>query len=116
MVCEIFGRFPLSVEAKQNGKQINVLFHYENYDCVGLFCDGSYLYYAARMAEKASKSFEIPTTSDWYYREFKEFAEILCGGDQTCTYEEFISPVFIMNAIERSLESGKAEEIPSYTV
>ena len=116
MVCEIFGRFPKSVEAKQNGKTINVLFHYDNYDCVGLFCDGSYVYYAARMAEKASKSFEIPTTTDWYYREFKEFAEILDGGEQTCTYEEFISPVFIMNAIMRSLESGKAEELPEIKV
>ena len=116
MVCEIFGRFPKSVEAKQNGKQINVLFHYDNYDCIGLFCDGSYVYYAARMAEKSAKSFEIPTTTDWYYREFKEFAEILAGGAQTCTYEEFISPVFIMNAIERSLDSGKEEVLPSYTV
>ena len=116
MVCEIFGRYPKSVEAKQNGKTINVLFHYDNYDCAGLFCDGSYLYYAARMAEKASKSFEIPTTTDWYYREFKEFAEILAGGEQTCTYEDFISPVFIMNAIERSLASGKEELLPEIKV
>jgi hypothetical protein len=65
------------------------------------------------MAEKASKSFEIPTTTDWYYREFKEFAEILDGGEQTCTHEEFISPVFIMNAIERSLNGGR-EEIVLY--
>lgn len=116
MVCEIFGRFPKSLEAKQNGKAINVLFHYDNYDCVGLFCDGSYLYYAARMAEKSSKSFEIPTTTDWYYREFKEFAEILAGGEQTCTYEEFISPVFIMNAIERSLADGKEVIFPEIKV
>ena len=116
MVCEIFGRFPKSVEAKQNGKTITVLFHYDNYDCTGLFCDGSYVYYAARMAEKASKSFEIPTTTDWYYREFKEFVEILDGGEQTCTHEEFISPVFIMNAIMRSLESGKEEALPEIKV
>jgi predicted dehydrogenase len=116
MVCEIFGRFPKSVEAKKNGKTINVLFHYDNYDCVGLFCDGSYVYYAARMAEKLSKSFEIPTTSDWYYREFKEFTEILNGAEQTCTHEEFISPVFIMNTIMRSLESGKEESLPEIKV
>ncbi len=116
MVCEIFGRFPLSVEAKKKGTQISVLFRYPDYDCTGVFYDRSYLYYAARMAENATKSFDIPTTTDWYYREFKEFAEILNGGKQTCTYEEFISPVFIMNAIERSLESGKEEEIRTYTV
>ena len=116
MVCEIFGRFPKSLEAKQNGKTVNVLFRYENYDCSAIFCDGSYLYYAARMAEKSSKAFEIPTTTDWYYREFKEFAEILAGGEQTCTYEDFISPVFIMNAIERSLASGKEEILPEIKV
>ena len=116
MVCEIFGRFPLSVTAKQNGKQIHVLFHYENYDCVGVFTDGIYVYYAARMAEKATTSHEIPNDSGWFYREFKEFYDLLSGEQQSITYEEFISPVFIMNAIERSLASGKEETVGKPTV
>ena len=111
MVCEIFGRFPLSVTARQNGKQIHVLFHYENYDCVGLFCETNSVYYASRMSETRADSFEIPMTNDWFYREFKEFYDILSGESQTATYEEFVSPVFIMNAIMRSLESGKEEAI-----
>ena len=109
MVCEIFGRFPLSVTARKNGDGIHVLFHYEDYDCVGLFRDNSYHYYAARMAETSSKGFEIPATDDWFYREFGEFYGILSGDAQTITYSEFISPVFIMNAIVRSLASGKEE-------
>jgi len=111
MICEIFGRFPLSVTAKQNGKQIHVLFHYADYDCVGVYTDGNYLYYAARMAEKATTGFEIPSSGDWFYREFKEFYELLHGAPKAITHEEFISPVFIMNAIERSLASGKEETI-----
>ena len=71
MVCEIFGRYPISVTAKQNGKQVHVLFHYEDYDCVGVFTDGIYVYYAARMAEKATTGYEIPNDSGWFYREFK---------------------------------------------
>ncbi|MBQ3490765.1 MAG: Gfo/Idh/MocA family oxidoreductase [Clostridia bacterium] len=116
MVCEIFGRFPISVTAKKNGKQIHVLFHYENYDCVGVFTDGNYLYYAARMAEKGTSGFEIPSSGDWFYKEFKEFYELLNGAPQGISYEEFISPVFIMNAIERSLASGKEETIGTFTV
>lgn len=115
MVCEIFGRYPVSVTAKQNGKQVHVLFHYENYDCVGLFCDEKYLYYALRTSETDTKGSVIPITSAWFYEEFKEFYEILCGKPQAHTYKDFISPVFIMNAIERSLNSGKEElvnEIP----
>lgn len=116
MVCEIFGRFPISVTAKQNGKQIHVLFHYEDYDCVGVFTDGIYVYYAARMAEKATASHEIPFDAGWFYREFKEFYDLLGGEPQSITYEEFISPVFIMNAIERSLASGKEETVGKPTV
>ena len=111
MVCEIFGRFPSSVLAKQNGKQIHVIFRYEDHDCVGLFCDKNYVYYASRMAEESTKSFEIPVTNDWFYEEFKEFYGILSGKAQATAYDEFISPVFIMNAIERSLESGQEEPV-----
>ena len=116
MVCEIFGRFPISVTAKQNGKQIHVLFHYEDYDCVGVFTDGIYVYYAARMAEKATIGHEIPNDAGWFYREFKEFYDLLGGEPQSITYEEFISPVFIMNAIERALASGKEETVGKPTV
>jgi len=116
MVCEIFGRFPISVTARQNGSQIHVLFHYENYDCVGLFCDSNNVYYVSRMAEKSCKSFEVPMTDDWFLREVSEFYGLLEGKAQSSTYEEFISPVFIMNAIERSLKSGREEALRDFCI
>ena len=116
MICEIFGRFPLSVTAKQNGKQVHVLFHYEEYDCVGVFTDENYMYYACRMAEKSTKGENIVSTKEWYYREFKEFYDLLEGSKQSYSYEEFVSPVFIMNAIERSLESGNEEAVRTFNI
>ena len=115
MVCEIFGRYPLSVMAKQNGKQLHVLFHYEDYDCVGVFCDKNKLYYASRMAETGTSSFDITLTKDVFYEEFKEFYGLLSGDEQKISYEDFISPVFIMNAIERAVQSGKEEQITYLT-
>ena len=111
MVSEIFGRFPLSVTARQNGSQIHVLFHYADYDCVGLFCDRNYTYYASRMAESGTSSFDITASSKWYYGEFEEFYKLLTGEAESAPYKEFIAPVFVMNAIERSLESGREENI-----
>ncbi len=111
MVCEIFGRFPISVTAKKNGDLIHVLFHYEEYDCVGLFCNENYLYYASRMTEEGVSSQVIPSSRDWYYSEFSEFYSLLNGGEQPASYESFASPVFILNAIERSFESGKEEPV-----
>lgn len=110
-VSEIFGRFPLSVTARQNGAQIHVLFHYEAYDCVGLYCDRNNFYYASRMSEQGAKSFVIPTTEEWYRGELNEFCALLSGAPQTATYEEFIAPVFVMNAILRSLDSGREEPV-----
>ncbi len=111
MVCEIFGRSPRSVTARQNGEQIHVLFHYKDYDCVGLFCNQKYVYYAARMSESSATGYMIPSTDEWFYREFEEFYQLLSGAPQAMTYEEFVSPVFVMNAIERSLNSGREEAV-----
>ena len=116
MVSEIFGRFPLSVTAKKNGSQIHVLFHYADYDCVGLFCDKNNLYYASRMAETSVSSYNVPVTNDWFSAEFAEFYGILSGKKQAATYEEFIAPVFVMNAIERSLLSGEEENVKKFQI
>lgn len=111
MICEIFGRYPMSVTARKNGSQIHVLFHYTDYDCVGLFCDRNYIYYASRMSEKGTSSFDIPATNEWFEREFCEFYKLLSGGEQTATYKDIAAPVFIMNAIDRALKSGREENV-----
>ena len=111
MVCEIFGRFPISVTAKQNGDCIHVLFHYENFDCMGLFCDNNYHYAACRMFESGTECYAIPSTDEWFAREFAEFYGLLGGNPSPLCYAEFFSPVFIMNAIDRSLQSGREEVV-----
>ena len=111
IVLEIFGRFPLAVSACKNGTNISVVFHYEAYDVSGLYTDGSYKYFAARMSQGGSSSRVITSTKDWFYKEFSEFYEILSGGEQKAPYEEFVSPVLVMNAIERAVESGKREPV-----
>lgn len=111
MICEIFGRYPMSVTARKNGSQIHVLFHYTDYDCVGLFCDRNYIYYASRMSEKGTSSFDISATNEWFEREFCEFYKLLSGGEQTATYKDIAAPVFIMNAIDRALKSGRKENV-----
>ena len=116
MVGEIFGRFPLTVTAKQNGGQLHVLFHYEAYDCVGLFCDKNYVYHISRMSEQGVTAYTVPTTNEWFAREFAEFYDILSGAPSSIDYRSFIAPVFVMNAIMRSLASGKEEALNPITL
>ena len=113
MVGEIFGRHPLSVTAKENNDQIHVLFHYEDYDCVGLYCNKTYKYFVSRISETTSDGYAIPSSAsrEWFEREFDEYYELLSGAAQQIDPKDFIAPVFVMNAIVRSLESGKEEAI-----
>ena len=39
---------------------------------------------------------------------------LIHGGDMKQTYEAFIKPVFIMNAVEEAMETGKTVEVKSY--
>lgn len=118
VVSEVFGRFPLSVEAKAKGDLVSVKFNYEEYSVDGMFTEHNYLYYACRSAEKSVKGMLLECNDDnnWFRCEFDEFYEVLMGGESKVSYTDLISSVFVMNAIERSLKSGKEEAVKTYTV
>ncbi len=115
MVMEIFGRHPLSVqvsEDKQGAK--TVVFHYDDFNVVGLYTEeGSAEYHATRFAVSGCQGGQVPLTQlgACFYEEFKEFVELLDGGEMNCSHEELFAAVFVMNAIERAAESGKIEPI-----
>lgn len=111
VVCEVFGRFPKSLIAKEVNNNIHILFRYDDYDCVGLFTEGVHVYSASLAAERGDKSVALNICGDWFLREFKAYYNVLSGGEMKETYEEFVAPVFILNAIDRSLKSGCEEQV-----
>ena len=116
IVLEIFGRYPKSVKAFSVENQKTVVFRYEKYDAVGIFVEGSYKYYAARFANESCDGGDITSSSDWFKNEFADFDSLLSGGEQQTSYDDFIAPVFVMNAIEASLKSGCEEQVERYKV
>lgn len=118
VVSEVFGRYPVSVEAKSSGERISVKFNYDEYSVDGMFVEHNYLYYACRSAEKSVKGMNLESTDDnnWFKCEFDEFYSILKGGESPVSYRDLISSVFVMNAIERSLASGKEEKVNSFDI
>ena len=114
-----FGRYPKSVYAKKSGKTIQTLFNYEDYTVNGTFADGSYSsYYMARLTENSvkGKEFTVNGENPCFKAEWDEFYTILSGGEQVANYKDFIAPVFVMNAIVRSIESGNEELVKEYEV
>lgn len=116
MVMTPFGNYPKSVNAFQNDKLVNVVFHYENYDIHGMFVDGNYKYYASRYTEEGAKASMFDLSDNCFLEEFDHFYDIMSGKDQIVSYKDFIAPVFVLNAIERSLASGKEEKVKEYSL
>lgn len=116
MVLEVFGRYPKSVKAfTAKGEQKTVVFRYENYDVTALYTENSYTYFAARMA--VNENAGGPVTLDGCFdAEFAEFYDILVGKEQTVSYDDFIAPVFVMDAINEAIRSGEEVSVKEYKV
>lgn len=115
VMSEIFGYYPQSVQAFQKGEVITVIFRYKQYDTVGVYTEGHYSYYVERSSEEGVHG-ETIVLNDCFKLEFDEFYTLLCGEPQKRSYEDFIAPVFVLNAISRSIESGKEEKVNEYNI
>ena len=97
---------------------VNVSFIYDNYVINSIYVEKNFYYYASRQSDEGTyeATFPIDETSKCFYVEFSEFIRLLNGGEQKYSYKDFISQVFILNAIYRSLKSGNEEIIKDYEV
>lgn len=110
VMCEIFGHFPKSVIAFENDGILTCTVRYDKYDVNIVFTDKMFKYYAAINCENdlISKEYGFDGLAKV---EFDEFYDLLKGEAQKVSYDSFFAPVYIMNAINRSLVSGKEETI-----
>ena len=116
IMSTIFGYYPESVKAYKNAEKITVVFRYKDYDVTGLYVDKNNLYYAMRVAENGVHGEELPINelNPCFKMEFNSFYGLLCGEKQRLSYEDFIAPVFVLNAIQRSLDSGNEEKVDKF--
>ncbi len=110
MTGEVFGYFPNSVIAFKNGNVVTCTVRYGEYDVNMEYVNGNYNYFASISCENDLVAKKV-TLENAPAKEFAEFYTILTGGEQPQSYDEFFAPVYFMNALHRSLESGKEEKI-----
>ena len=108
MACEVFGYDPISVYAKRRDNILTATLRYESRDVTLEYVDKNYTYYASVSAEGGvfGKTFDL---GDAFLSEFMAFCDVLYGNAPSLTVERLTAPVFILNAIKRSVESGKEE-------
>lgn len=118
IVGTIFGWFPKSVIARDYKGQISVTFKYDDFDVLGLFGKDNYSYSAGVFTNEGTAFKEITVTGGekCFEDHFEEFYDTLMSNENKTDYTEFIAPVFILNAINKSLNSGKEEVVRRVTI
>ena len=109
-VCEIFGYYPKAVRACRSGDNITCIFRYNDFDVTGLYVNQDYRYYASVHFPKEMEGGMI-TLGNTTAKEFHDFYDLLQGKPQSQSYEDLFAAVYIMNAIDRAVQSGKEERI-----
>ena len=116
MLSVLFGAYPKSVRAYRSENTVTVVFRYGAYDVIGLFTENSKHYSVSVAFADETMTSDATIGTDCFVREFDEFCDLLSGGAQKVSYTDFIAPVFVLNAIDRSLTSGREEIVKGYEV
>lgn len=111
VMCEIFGYYPDSVKMYEKNEVMTFVARYKDYDIVGEFVEGNFTYYVSVSFEKDVIGDTFLVDASCFAVEFEKFYKLLKGEAQRQTYKEFIAPIFILNAMHRSLISGKEETV-----
>jgi hypothetical protein len=109
MTTSLFGSDVLTINAMQKNGFLTAVAGYDTYNVIMNFAKNG-RYYAVIYAEKDIIVREIGI-ADIYSYEVLHFTEMVRTGVSPLTVKQLTAPVFIMNAIERSLDSGKTEKV-----
>ena len=108
---EIFGRYPTSVSANVNAEGNLVVVKYPEYNVAMQYVNHNYVYYASVSAKNGVFGGNVAVSSAIYFYELDNFHKLLHGGEMENSYKDFISSVYVISAIDRSIKSGKEEAV-----
>ncbi len=111
IMTTIFGEDIKSVQADTKGKVTTYFANYENYHVTGTYVEGVKYYSASVIGSLELQEKHLIFTPQSFRHEMNDMLALLKGEPMKKTYESFITPVFVMNAIIRSLKSGREEKL-----
>jgi predicted dehydrogenase len=111
IMTTIFGTSVKAVKAERNEKTLDFYAYYDSFTVKGTYIEKGKYYTASVYGYKSSRSEILNFTPESFSHEMNDMHDLLLGGEMKKSYEEFAVPVFVMNAIVRSLESGEKEDL-----
>ncbi|MBQ7983819.1 MAG: Gfo/Idh/MocA family oxidoreductase, partial [Clostridia bacterium] len=102
----VFGWDPKWVQAVgRDDKGVTALVGYENYTVSNHFCEAMYQY-GGTVVTKSGIHTQSISLDDAYANECRVYARMLRTGKMHGTYEQLIQPVYYMDALARSMQTG----------
>lgn len=111
MSLTIFGYDPKAVTAFRNGDDVTVVVEYDKYTVTNHFMEGCYNAYHCTIFGKDRNVCRDIDISMCYQHECEDFAAMLHNGTMSHTYKQLITPVYYLNAIYESYNTGKTVKI-----
>lgn len=108
---ELFGYYPVSVRSFTREKVYTTVVHYDTYDVAVEFVQSSGIYRAFVSMHKAFAGDNIAIGDREFKMEFENFHKLLMGGEMEQSYRDFIAPVFLAEAIIKSIETGEEVKV-----
>ena len=111
MMITIFGGDVLEVGAMQQGRDVGIVAKYRDYPITGSYVSAGGHFAATVYAENGIFTEPCELRSYAFARQLDDMHDLLEGGEMKESYDDFIRPVFILEALEASLRSGKTEPV-----
>ena len=111
MCLAVFGWEPESVTALRKGKCVTAVVHYPGFDAVCSYTDGCGRYFVQLTGAKDVLQAREIDLAPAYRLEAEEFVQMVRTGHMPYTYEQLMMPVFFLNAVQESYETGKTVPI-----
>jgi len=111
MMITIFGGDVLEVGAMVQGKDVGIVAKYRDYPITGSYVSAGGHFAATIYTESGIYTEPCELHSYAFERQLDDMHDLLAGGAMKESYDAFIRPVFILEALEASLKSGKLEPV-----
>jgi len=110
VMLTVFGEEVKAVSANKYDGSLTFTAHYDTFNVVGTYLEKVSYYTVSLYGAKRAESRVLNFTPDSFRHEMNDMHDLLEGKPMKKSYESFVSSVFVMNAILRSLENGGACE------
>ena len=114
MILEVFGPDMRTVQAfvKTEGRAITVVCRYDDFDVTAHF--GAREYSITVHTQYGMLQKTVDSSTDSFQKEFEDFARTVRYHRMEVSFDTLLRPVFVLNAMNRSIESGKEEEVHTF--